>query len=167
MQTSLRSYYAKVNYERYVTELSKQRRTPPMHASKRGGIPVELRYRTKDNPNGAWLWFASKYAAGRWLFNDNMFEQSRIHRIVTRPLPTRFDTRNECTWLGRLARNSTPPGLRIGDWSWFRRVWLPTWRIAFYWLNKTVVKSCAPGGSMRKRDREAFEADFRSEEEDP
>jgi hypothetical protein len=42
------------------------------------------------------------------------------------------------------------------------RCWFLARRVAMYWLKCKEERVCAPGGVGRKRDLEAFEADFRS-----
>ncbi len=42
------------------------------------------------------------------------------------------------------------------------RCWFEARRVAIYWLKCKEERVCAPGGVGRKRDLEAFEADFRS-----
>lgn len=65
------------------------------------------------------------------------------------------------SWLRRYSvALRTPPGL-------FVPMWMNKWRahvrvrgVAMYWLGETTRATCAPHGVGRKRDREAFEADF-------
>lgn len=44
-------------------------------------------------------------------------------------------------------------------WSMLRK-WLRTRCIVMYWMQKAAEKVCAPGGAGRKRDLEAYQADF-------
>ena len=44
-------------------------------------------------------------------------------------------------------------------WSMLRK-WLRTRCIVMYWMQKAAEKACAPGGAGRKRDLEAYQADF-------
>jgi len=62
-------------------------------------------------------------------------------------------------WVGRNAVSVIPPWERR-DWHWLRTVWLPTRKISFYWLGLAMKTACAPEGEGRKRDREAFEAEW-------
>ena len=62
---------------------------------------------------------------------------------------------------------TTTPGARLVAravlWPKLRGYTRFTRPIALYWLEKTLRTSCAPGGAARKRDREAFEADFKGD----
>lgn len=131
-----------------------------MYRSACGGAPTEVRLQTDETPDGRWLWFKSQHLAGKWLFEQVLkteHTQSKIYRLVTQNRDARDAARG--AWVARFASNDTPPGHRTNTWYWLRNMWRKR-QIVVYWMGQAAETAYAPGGRGRKRDLDAFQADF-------
>jgi hypothetical protein len=124
------------------------------YRSQRGGLPVEGRFQTHEEPNGPWVFFRSKVEA-RHLALLNRDDEGIINTYLTIPRFRKVSARNK--WVFRESSRRILLGF-----TWRSKLRKVVIAIRFMWLltEMAAVSQCAEGGRMFREDVASYEKNF-------